>query len=220
MKPIVIICTHNRLEITSYNIKSLLSQSVKPQIILVVSNLEEKFYYVRKFPEVIVLVFPNVPLGAKWQHGADAAFKMQANPLIILGSDDILGDGYIERVCYLVGSGREFIGLYHWYIHYKTKAFHCEYLAKQCLGGGRAYSYKLLKELDGKVFETRLNRHLDDYAIKKLKEINITCYADQQLQLHAIKGDWPVLNPFNPTHANIKILGTYDSISILPSLYL
>lgn len=211
MNPIVVICTHNRLEITSYNIQSLQKQSVKPNIILVVSSLEEKIYYQNKFKDVHVLKFPNVPLGAKWQHGVTEAYEMKANPLIILGSDDILGPGYVATCCRLVGSKTDFIGLSNWYIHYHGKAFHCQYLAAQPLGGGRAYSYDLLCILSGKLFDPRLNRHLDDYTIKKLKELYIPCHSNENLQIHAIKGDWPVMNPFNITHPNIKLISEHDS---------
>jgi hypothetical protein len=216
--PIVLICTHNRLEITSYNIVSLLNQSVKPKIVLVVSSLEEKIYYRKKFIDVHVIRYANVPLGAKWQYGVNEAFQMQANPLIILGSDDILSPGYIETCSHLTGLGHDFIGLYHWFIHYKGRAFHCQYLANQPLGGARSYSYDLLKKLDGKLFDDRLNRHLDDYAVKKLKELYIPCHSDSALQVHAIKGDWPVMNNFNPNHPNIKILSEHKSSDFFQDL--
>lgn len=219
MNPAVLICTHNRLEITSYNIISLLSQSVKPKIILVVSTLQEKIYYSRKFPEIQLLTFPNVPLGAKWQHGVDAAYFLKSDPLIILGSDDILGPGFIEKCCDLVASGHDFVGLKHWFIHHKGKAYYCEYLAKQPLGGARAYSYALLQKLEGKLFSTQINKHLDDYAILKTKTLGIEPYEDLTLQVHAIKGDWAVLNPFTLTHQNIKVISEHDSKELLPDLY-
>lgn len=219
MTPIVVIATHNRLEITSFNIESLLKQSVVPGIVLVVSNLQEKVYYQRKFP-IQLVTFPNVPLGGKWQAGVKAAFEMGADPLIILGSDDILSDGYIAYACDLVSRGYDMVGAKYWYIHYKRKAFYCEYLAKQSLGGGRIYSQRALKKINAEVFNPKINRHLDDYIMKRTQGTGIIPYTDPSLVLHAVKGDWPVLNPFIPTHPNIKIISEHDSAAILPGLYL
>lgn len=207
MNPIVVIATQNRLEITSMNVELLLRQSVIPKIVLVVSTLQEKFYYQKKFP-VITVMHPNNPLGAKWQAGVREAFNQEANPLIILGSDDILGDGYIEASCNLVSSGHDFVGLKHWYVHYKGKAFLCEYLAKIPLGGGRIYSLRLLKKINAELFNPKLNRHLDDYALRRTQGYAIP-YIHPTLSIHAIKGDWPVLNPFNPKHPNIKIISEH-----------
>jgi hypothetical protein len=218
MNPIVVIATHGRLEITSYNIKSLLRQSVVPKIVLVVSTLQEKFEYQKAFPDVVLVVSPNIPLGNKWQAGVDIAYEMKSNPLIILGSDDILGDGYVERVCALVRRGHDFIGLYQWFVHYQGKAYFLKYLAKQPLGGARAYSFKLLENLDGKLFDTKLNRHLDDYAIKKCKELSIPCKTDDQLTVHAVKGNWPVLNPLNLNHPNVKLISEHKTSDFFPDL--
>lgn len=211
MNPIVVIATHNRINITSYNIFSLLGQSVKPKIVLVVSNINEKIYYAKLFPEISVLTHANLPLGTKWQFGIQHAYNLKADPLIILGSDDILGPKYIEICTELSSKQHNFIGLYRWYIHYKGKAFLCKYLAKQPLGGARAFSYNLLQKLNGKLFDTSLNRHLDDYTIKKCKQLGISCMTDDRLQVHAIKGNWICMNPFNLNHKNIEVISTHDS---------
>ena len=218
MNPTVLIATHNRYEITSYNIQSLLNQSVQPKIILVVSNLEEKFYYQRKFQECILLISPNHPLGKKWAFGAQHAYNIKANPLIVLGSDDILGPKAIETYVKLMAE-HHFIGLKHWYIHHKGKAYYCEYLAKMPLGGGRSYSFWLLDQMNGQIFDDRINRHLDDLAMKKAKNLGIECYSETTIELHAIKGDWPVMNEINLSHPNLKVISHHESINLLPDLY-
>jgi hypothetical protein len=218
VNPIVLMCTHNRIKITSYNLVSLLSQSVKPKVILVVSTIQERIHYQKFFPELIVLVHGNVPLGAKWQYGAQHAYSLQADPLIILGSDDILGPKYIEICTELTDKKHDFVGLYRWYIHYKGKAFLCKYLAKMPLGGGRAYSYRLLDSLGGRLFNPKLNRHLDDHAIIKCKELFIPCHTDSRLVVHAIKGEWPVMNAFNLTHPNIQVISEHKTSDFFPDL--
>jgi hypothetical protein len=216
--PIVVMCTHNRIGITSYNLISILSQSVKPKVVLVVSTIQERIHFEKTFPEVIVLIHGNTPLGAKWQFGAQHAYSLQADPLIILGSDDILGEKYIEICSELTAEKHDFIGLYSWYVHYKGKAFLCKYLAKQPLGGGRSYSLRLLNRLGGRLFNPKLNRHLDDHAIIKCREFFIPCHTDSRLVVHAIKGDWACMNPFNLKHRNIQVISEYKTSDFFQDL--
>lgn len=217
VNPVVVICTHNRLTITTYNIYSLLKQKCK--IVLVVSALEERIHYAKIFPEITVLTHPNVPLGAKWQHGVQHAYSLEANPLIILGSDDLLSLDFVSKVTAYMHDISDFIGLSKWYIHYKGKAFYCQYLANIPLGGGRCYSYDLLKKLNGKLFDTKLNRHLDDYSSVNIKKLGIFCHdLSDSVSIHAVKGDWPVLNQFNLTHKNIKVLSEHLTSDFFPDL--
>lgn len=219
MTPVVVICTHARWHITCYNIDSLKAQSVRPKIVLVVSDIGEHVDYQRQYPESVnVIRHPNVPLGAKWQAGVKEAIRLGADPLIILGSDDILGPGYIERAVKKVSEGVDFIGLNRYFIHYKGKAHHFEYKPEMPLGGGRVYSDFALAKLALELFDTRLNKHLDDLAWKKLRgsELNIEIVSD--MPIHAIKGSWVAMNPFNPNHPNLRLLDTYDSREFLPNL--
>lgn len=216
MTPVVLICTHERIGITSFNIESLLAQSLKPQIVLIVSTHFEENYYHSRYPEVHVYNRPNSPLGWKWHAGVQLCKDLCADPLIILGSDDILGEGFIEQACKLK---KDFIGLYFWYIHHQGKAYFCEYLAAQPLGGGRCYSYSLLDKLNWNLFNTGMNHHLDDHPLRRIRVLGVSCYTDHTLMIHAIKGDWKVLNPVNLNHRNLKLISTHDSSQILPELY-
>jgi hypothetical protein len=196
--------------ITSFNIERLLN---KCSIVLVVSNEDEREYY-QKYPITVVL-HPNFPLGAKWQFGVD---QVSNDDLIILGSDDLLSDNYID-VCQDLIEEKNFIGLKQWYIHHKGKAYHCEYLAKMPLGGGRCFSKKLLKLLDNQLFNVSKNRLLDDNAFFQSAMLGYSCFYHTGIEIHAVKGDWPVLNPVNLSHRNVKLIATYDSKAILPELY-
>lgn len=215
MNPIVLICTHERIGITNFNIESLLAQSVKPKIVLVVSTNFEAGYYRSKYPEVYVYIVANNPLGMKWHAGVQFCRELKSDPLIILGSDDILGHGFIEQACSLK---KDFIGLYFWYIHHHGKAHLCEYLARQPLGGGRCYSFSLLEKLNWNLFNTGLSHHLDDHPLRRIQALGVKCFTDHTLMIHAIKGNWPVINPVNLNHRNIRLISTHDSKTILPEL--
>lgn len=211
MNPVVLIATHKRLQITSQNLDSLLAQTVKPEIILVVSEREELSYYRAKYPEVHVIIARNEPLGDKWQTGVVFASTLKPNPLIITGSDDILGNTFVENACRLVEEGNHFVGLQRCWFHNQDKAYLCDYMALQPLGSGRVYSAVMLEKLEYKLFDISRGRHLDDAPWNRargstLKVSLIHDVEKEGLEIHAIKGDWPVMNRFDLKHKNIKLI--------------
>lgn len=224
MNPVVLIATHRRLTITTQNIRSLLAQTVRPEIILVVSEVEELRYYREVFPQVHVVSASNEPLGAKWQAGVTFSQQLKPNPLIVTGSDDILGNMFVENSCRLIEDGNHFIGLMRWWVHHNGKAYLCDYMALQPLGGGKSYSGEMLTKLGYKLFDDGLDRHLDDFGWLYVRGSNlkIKCIHDvvkEGLEIHAIKGDWPVMNRFDLKHNNIKVIRTDESKRVLSELF-
>lgn len=205
----IVICTHARINITSINIESLLG---KANIILVVSTDEEKEYYSQY--SITVIQYPNYPLGAKWQRGVDEAKKV-GGPVMILGSDDILESNCVDRYNILLSEGHDFIGLSRWWQHYQGKAYLCDYLSRQPLGGARCYSPRLLQRIGYSLFHVRRNRLLDGHGWRMAKGGFILA----EPLVHAIKGDWPVMNKFNPMHRNVKVLEIRESKEVLPIVY-
>lgn len=224
MNPVVVMASHCRLPITTINIKSLLNQSLRPEIVLVVSKASEMRYYKNVFPSVHVSISPNEPLGQKWQTGVSHAMQLKPNPLIISGDDDILGNDFVENACRLVKEKTHFVGLQRWWIHHRGTAYLCDYKAKQPLGGGRIYSGEMLDHLEYKLFDISLRKHLDDYAWTKVNSsrLKVICTRDVEkegLLIHAIKGDWPVMNQFDLQHKNIKLIRKDESKKVLPELF-
>lgn len=225
MKPVVIIATDNRIQISKRNIESLLIQPVKPMICLIVSNEAEYWWYKGLFNDGVgVHNEMNNPLGNKWQSGVKR--YSDANPLIITGSDDILGEGFIENACRLVEQGNHFIGLRQWYQHKDGKAYKCQYMAKNNmpLGGGRVYSGEMLKRINYQVFDPKKDKHLDDLGWDNAKKSGLKCLILEEpekegLSIHAIKGDWKKMNEFTLNHQNIRLLASYKSEKVLPNFF-
>lgn len=200
--PVVLIATHVRTQITSRTIEQLQRQSVIPHIILVCSLYQEYEYYSEKFDGVTVMISPNQPLGAKWSFGAKYAKHFNADPLIILGSDDLLGRDFIKNMCAQMDRGFDFIGVNRWWLINERdgKAYLMEYAKKDFpLGGARAYSARLLKKLDYVVFDSKKNRHLDEFGYYAAKAsgfpYTIIQSADEHgLNIISIKGDWQTMN--------------------------
>lgn len=224
MNPVVIIATHKRLDITKRNIESLLNQSVKPQIVVVSSLPEEAIEYGEINKGVFSRQIPNEPLSAKWQWAVTFSRALNPDPLIITGSDDILGQDFVKNACNMVKDGINFIGLMRWWQHYKGRAYLCDYLPQQPLGGGRVYSNKMLEDIEWRLFSHNAKKHLDDFGWNAARKSGLKCYLSyntehDNLHIHAIKGDWSMLNKFTIHHKNVRLLRSEPSERILPELF-
>lgn len=192
--PVVLMATHQRVEITSKNIELLLKQDVR--IVLVVSLNTELEYY-KKYPITVVLK-ENRPLGSKWQHGVMVAHKLQPNPLIILGSDDILHPDYLPKIEKLLEK-YDFIGLTSWftYDHRDGRLFKCNYTNRNKdfpIGSGKAFSLNLLNAMRWKVFDSTADRRLDDMSFRMANNHCANMHLIDEPLVLAYKGNWPVMN--------------------------
>lgn len=213
MNPIVLIATHDRMEITSKNLNSLMMQSVQPKIILGVSDEKEGEYYLKRYPGIFIYREENKPLGKKWQTGVNLARHHLPDPLIICGSDDILGIDFIENACKLVKSGYDFVGLSRWYVYHLGMLYAYDYNASVPLGGGRCYSSKMLNHINFNLFDTRLDMHLDDYGWRNVNSTPlprkiVRDVKNEGLNIVSIKGEWTMMNPFDKFigHRNVTLI--------------
>lgn len=224
MKAVVLICSHERKDITTENIKSLLHQSVRPKIMLVVSDTMERRFYqsircecekchdVDWEKDIIVGLHPNKPLGAKFQFGVLACRGFNPDVLIITGSDDILGRNFIKNACQQVLDGADFVGLKQWFIFHESILHLYEYRAPIPLGT-RIFSKIMLNALNWRLFDVGRDRLLDDlaYYAAKRTTLNMVMIADVMgagLNVVSVKGNWPMLNPFDKmkNHPNCKFI--------------
>jgi hypothetical protein len=213
VNPVVLIVSHERQRITCANIDSLLKQTVVPRIVLTVSRQDEYIFYRQAFPTIEVLRLDNEPLGAKWHWAVKLCERYSPDPLILTGSDDLLALDYVERCClFMQNNPIDFMGLQQWYIldPHTGVLYHFKYRVAQPLGGGRAYSGKLLEKLQYDLFETAKAKKLDDYGY--LRTGKSKRYVMQQPFILAVKGDWPVMNPLAKTlkHPNARLLAKYS----------
>lgn len=212
MNPTIIIATHQRLEITTNLINDLLKNQVKTNIVIGASLPNEiKHYQKIESDQVKVITTPNKPLGLKWQQCANYARTIKADPLIILGSDDMLSPDFVANACNKIKQGFHFIGLKRFYVLHSKKKYTIDYKPAMPIGGGRVYSAELLDSINWKVFNPSKNRHLDDdgwqNVLKSGKKILlIQDIKHHGLELTALKGNWAMMNPFNKYHPNISIV--------------
>lgn len=212
MNPTIVIATHKRIEITTKLIKNILEFHPLTNIVLVVSDPVE----IRAFQQITnellhIVKAENNPLGLKWQKGVDQARRIKANPVIILGSDDELGPDFVVNACEKIRKGYHFIGLKRFKVKHKRKTYTLDYKPAMPIGGGRVYSAELLDSINWKIFNPTKNRKLDDdgweSALRSQKKILlINDIIGNGMQIIANKGNWPMMNPFNPYHPNISVV--------------
>lgn len=210
-KPTILIATHNRYEITKQLVKKLFEDNENIQVVLVVSDFIEFGQFKSLMLDNLHLIkIPNNPLGAKWQYGVNQAKKLGANPLIIVGSDDVLNKEFVANAIKYLHDGYHFIGLRRYWVKHKGKRYLIDYKPIMPLGGGRVYSANLLDRMRWKVFQAK-ERRLDDYGWEQVVKIGartilISDIEKAGMEITAIKGDWPMMNPFDATHKNLTII--------------
>jgi hypothetical protein len=77
--------------------------------------------------------------------------------------------------------------------------------------------------LGGRIFDMTKGRHLDDYGWMRvfnssLNKMIITDIEAEGMEIHAIKGNWNVMNPFVIHHKNIQLVKQRPS-EYLPGKY-
>lgn len=210
---VVVIATHARKQITTLNIKSLQAQSIAPQIVVVCSLPEEAEYY-GQFGVYTVLK-DNVPLGLKWQAGIHKAHDLNADRVIITGSDDILSKGFIEKY----SNGNDFTGFSSWYTfdQVKNEVFKTEYINHVKgfpLGAGRVYTKSFLDHIRWKVFNPEMNIRLDDQGFQQAKKHG-RCVILNEPEVLLVKGNWKSMNPMERFYESKTLLMVKVSTSVI-----
>lgn len=203
MNPIVLMAMQGRHSLVETNLRLLSQQKCE---IVVVASLAEDFTFLRslEIPHLQIVPASNYPLGAKWQSGVDQCRILQANPLIIVGSDDFLSADFIEKACEL-SQKIDFIYFTKWYIfdQISLKAYHLRYKMLFPLGSGRVFSGKFLDKKQWKLFDSGMNHHLDDYVFDNLTESDSILINPDGMSLLAVKGKHETMNPLkNILHAD------------------
>lgn len=211
MLPAIIIASHRRQEITEKLVNDLFEQQGQIYVILGVSDLNE-YNYFRKItnPNFRLIKFPNNPLGAKWQRCVEEARKINASAVIILGSDDTINPGFVANAMNYINDGFNFIGLKRYQIIHQKYLYLIDYKPTMPLGGGRVYSAKFLDSIGWKLFVNK-DKQLDDYGWERVyksgtRTLLIKDIYKAGMIITAIKGDWPMLNKFDPNHKNLSII--------------
>lgn len=155
-------------------------------------------------PNTHVHLFPNEPLGAKWQHAVDKARALQPDVLGITGSDDVLLTS-TEAIATAM-ERYDFIGLNSFHIYDGKEHHKCGYRTPVIpLGGGRFYGRALLERMRWQLFDPARGRKLDDQGFANARRAGARVYWEDDLPgltLMALKGPWKQMNPMAKLRAH------------------
>ena len=187
-------------------------------------STEEDVQFIRTMAErdsrVTGFTCPNRPLGRKWQTCVRKAVEVFDYDLCcIVGSDDILSAKLLDTIAHrhaiaseAVGEGEHMPSIYcalEWIVwNVGTKSNHspnivrCSYRlqsAFQPLGAGRFYTRRFLDSCGGTIFDSTLDRLLDDRGSQRIIDqgASVEYFSIEDGPLISVKGDWGQMNAFD-----------------------
>jgi len=119
---------------------------------------------------------PNQPLAAKMQSTMFMARDIDADYVLCVGSDDIIGLGLMERYIELMHKGVDYFGTVDFYFYNVVSkrasywgGYREDYRKGHLCGAGRCLSKQLLKKMDWLVWTNEYSHLLDTSMQRRLK---------------------------------------------------
>jgi len=171
----------------------------------------------RTTESVAGFVVENRPLGRKWQTCVNFATRYYNADLFgITGSDDLVSQRLVEFIIKRHKNNKKqainpaflpgMYGTLEWLVCNNSKTdslspqvIKCSYAYKTAfepLGAGRFYTQEFLKECNGLIFESNLEKLLDDRGYLEVRDRGkpLEYYTMEDGPLVSVKGDWAQLN--------------------------
>lgn len=122
---------------------------------------------------------PNKPLGVKWNQAAILASQTDADYYLLMGSDDIINQSFLDWYIKLAQKGYEYIYVTDGYFYdtvsakslywsgYKKSVYRSE--LRRALGCGKMLSKRLMIKASWRPWETHVDRGLDNSFNNKMR---------------------------------------------------
>lgn len=133
----------------------------------------------------------NLPLSNKWNRGLKAFRKHDIDYIILLGSDDFIDKKAFAQIIQSMKQGYDLIGFVDCFFYkFATKkliywAGYDNHRIGETIGLGRCLSSKIIKEVDYRLWEEKLNSGLDGSMFRK---VDRTQYNENKISLKSING--------------------------------
>tara|TARA_B100001059_G_scaffold236815_2_gene290825 strand:+ start:6098 stop:7180 length:1083 start_codon:yes stop_codon:yes gene_type:complete len=176
-KLVIVSCIYKRMDISTFCIKRW-SEYKHIHKIIVVYSLDEDFQRIKDLPNIHFVKHDNNPLSLKFQKGVSEAKQFNADAIMILGSDDIVSQEYIDKSHDYLDKEYQYIGINTWLnsCFYRNNFIYTEATYRyrvqgDGIGAGRIISKYLLDMCKWNlyVFSRPLNKCLDGNSFKNIK---------------------------------------------------
>ncbi len=190
VKIIICSCVYKRFELSKFCINEWLKLNVYK--VIIAYSFDEDFDNLKdiisKYNDRLVLVkFPNLPLSDKWNHSVYTAKQYKPDAIMIIGSDDIFTNSYLNKVKYHINQGTDYISNNNWaniwYFSNKVLISTERYIHRSYndgIGSGRVINSSILNKIDWNLykFDKPINKRLDCNSYNKIHNFIISKIYD------------------------------------------
>lgn len=178
-KLVIVSCVHGRLGLTNFCL-DIWSKYKNIHKIIIVYSLEQEYETLKHLSNIHFVQHANLPLNSKWQKGITEAKQFNPDAIMILGSDDLVSQEYIDKSHEYLNNDYQYISNNIWFnsCFYKnyfiySKLTYTRRPAGDGIGAGRIISKYLLDKCNWNlyVFKKPENKGLDGKSF-----MNIKCY--------------------------------------------
>jgi len=208
MKTIAVIPIYGRLPLIKHTINRLYKKNGVDLVICIGETEREKILC--ESLNAVFAVYPNKPLGAKWNHGFKLAKAYYPESVLFVGSSDWLEDYYLETAskhlnefdmigtlgCYMLDlkdKGRE-KRLVHW------PGYGAGEREEEPIGIGRLLSNRILDKIEWEPFDNKMDNSLDwqmwnkilkaGGKVKIIDAISMAISTDAWVNKHTFENHW------------------------------
>ncbi len=179
IKLIICSCVYKRYELSKFCITQWLLSPVYK--VIVIYSYDEDYNNLKDINDerLILLKYENLPLSNKWNYSVVSAKKYNPDAVMIMGSDDVFTDTYINKIKYYMNRKVDYISnniwLNCWYFNNKV-VISCEKyinrITNDGLGSGRVYSSQVLNCINWNLylFNNPINKKLDGTSFIKINK--------------------------------------------------
>lgn len=151
---------------------------------------EQNYYLAERYDASIIWVqSENLPLGRKWNSGLSAIKDIEADYIMIMGSDDFIDKKLIERYIQLAKSGVDYVGVIDLYFMNSVNGEmgywpgYMDARRGETIGCARMIKKEIAEKLDYTLWNDNINRSLDGSLTTRLKglgvnPITVSCKKD------------------------------------------
>lgn len=221
MKVAILSCMWQRksvFRIFAQSMKRIKKFDVLP---LIVGSEGSKSKSLAKEYGLAYIEYPNAPLGAKFNAGMKVLRGIDY--VMVLGSDDIISDSYMELFLQEMHKGYDVIGTIDAYYYSPIKkelGYWGGYETRrqgETIGMGRTLSKRVLDKLDWTPWRSDINKGLDGSMTSKLSNIRLKQSKIKMIDTGIMAVDIKIATNITSygCFPNLEIM-TIDSIKILP----